>query len=343
MKQTAGRYANATTNPQWLPSQNWQEIAKRRQEKAIAAEAEMERKRALFRRRVLLALFVALTTIAIAPFAIYPRLAQADAVDAAMGYSLAQSAGVTFGSRLDNAEAIVSDGNEFATEATPQQPTDGYTEFGTDATAQQQPQQQQPQATAPVEFGSEQAQTPVATDAQAAPQQYEQIPQQPVDAQQVVTYEEQDPYQQSPPPQTEDMSYSETPAPSYGEQVFIQPQAESAQPIAQTSAASPAEPTWWSVPSWSTASAPQYDAIGVWDVHYYIAHNWTSYGETILALKNGDCLSVDGQRLRVVDSEYFPAGTSYEAVRARFGWDAWCLQTCYGDHQVRVVALVPAA
>lgn len=148
--------------------------------------------------------------------------------------------------------------------------------------------------------------------------------------------------QQTAPPVVEE-TYANEPASAPAEQVVSSFQPESSSASAQTIYVDGAAAglNWTSVPSWSTASAPQYDAIGIWDTHYYIAHNWTSYGEVILNLKNGDVLTIDGQELMVVDSDYFYAGTDYETVRARFGWDVWCVQTCYGTSQVRVVSLIP--
>lgn len=329
MKRPTNEYDSGATNQEWLPSQNWQEIAKKRQEKIAVAEAERAYKSHILKRRIMLGLFVAGTIAIIAPTAIYPRFAQADDLDAAMGYTLAQKARVTFGGRLDNAEPIVSNGQEFLDE-----PAEG-----TDGTEQAQPQPEQqpadPVAQEPIVFEDTDPVTPAevtytgqSPDPEPASQGY--LP--------IESYA-----QESSQQPTE--TYVEMPAPSPVEQVSVQ--AESVSPAEQQSDAAHAgmsasgEPSWWSIPSWSTASAPQYDALGIWDVHYYIAHNWTSYGEVILGLRNGDTLYIDGQHLKVVDSEYFYAGTDYETVRARFGWDTWCLQTCYGDTQVRIVSMKP--
>lgn len=315
MKQTTNRYAGAGVNQEWLPSQNWQEIAKKRQEKIAVAEAEREYRSSLLKRRIMLGTLVAGTIAIVAPTAIYPVFAQADDIDDEMGYTLAQSALVTFGGRLGEAEPIVSDAEDSLVPV---------------------PEEELPaEASEPAEF--------LVFDEQAAAAPAAE----PDDAWSGQTYDQ--PYDQTAYVQQDDYYADLAPSVTTDAETQLAPvatapvQAESAPIVPVTSPAPANELSWWSVPSWSTASAPDYDALGIWDVHYYIAHNWTSYGEVILSLKNGDTISVDGQRLRVVDSEYFSSGTDYETVRNRFGWDVWCLQTCYGDHQVRIVALEPIA
>lgn len=308
---------------EWLPSQNWQEIAKKRQEKIAVAEAERAYKDKLFRRRLLLTLFVLGTIGIVAPATLYPRFAQADQIDAEMGYTEAEDGLITFGGRLGNAEPIVSDGDEFLVDDTAQSTGDAqegqqdFAVFGEEAPAPA------------TDIASEQAYDATGDVAAVDPQA-----QQPA-------------WEQSQPSQVAVESYAGEPAVVEEPQpAVVQSESLSYDPpayevVQETASASASEPSWWSVPSWSTASAPQSDNIGIWDTHYYIAHNWTSYGEVILNLKNGDTLSIDGQRLMVTDSAFFYAGTDYETVRARFGWDAWCMQTCYGDTQVRVVSLMP--
>ena len=141
MKRPINEYDSGTASQEWLPSQNWQEIAKKRQEKIAIAEAERAYRSRILKRRIMLGLFVVGTIAIVTPTAIYPRFAQADDVDAAMGYTLAQKARITFGGRLDNAEAIVSDGTEFL--------NDPVTEGGTELTPPAQNQEPQPQTTEP--------------------------------------------------------------------------------------------------------------------------------------------------------------------------------------------------
>jgi len=87
---------------------------------------------------------------------------------------------------------------------------------------------------------------------------------------------------------------------------------------------------WNSVESFLTNEAPNYDAIGFWFYHHYIAHSWTSYGQAILALEEGDVLSIDGHMLRVDSFYYGPKGQKAHEVYDIVGRDAWMLQTCYG-------------
>lgn len=325
MKNTHNGYGSSNMRQEWLPSQNWQEIAKKRQEKIAVAEAERAYKEKILKRRIVLTLFVLGTIGVVAPAAIYPRLSYADALDASMGYTLAQEARITFGSRLDNADAIVSDGSAFLDETPAEAPA---------ATVDGQVAQQDP-----VAFGEYGTPAPVDEQQQVTP---------PADQTAIIEQQPQQEAWSQPDPPLSEEPYVAEPAPVIAEQAVSSVQAESVPSVdvSTTVAVEPTvtqsdEPNWWSVPSWSSASAPQYDALGIWDVHYYIAHNWTSYGEVILNLRKGDTLSIDGQRLMVVDSAYFSAGTDYEAVRARFGWDVWCVQTCYGETQVRVVSMVP--
>ena len=332
MKQSSGGYNGDGSNGAWLPSQNWQELAKKRQEKVAVAEAEKSHREKLLKRRIALTFFVVGTIGIVAPASIYSRFAHAEDIDASMGYTLAQEARITFGGRLDDADPVVSDGEAFLTDGTTEDQTatdaqDGQADPAvTDDT--------QPQAAEPIQESgqstnstTEEASADVQTQSDVFGQESQVA---------VETYA-------GEPVATEAASQPVTPQVAPQEPNAVVTTSYDSATAAAAEVPATAEPSWWSVPSWSTSSAPQYEAIGIWDTHYYIAHNWTSYGKTILALQNGDTLSIDGQRLMVTDSDYFSAGTDYETVRARFGWDTWCMQTCYGDSQVRIVAFVPIA
>ena len=334
-QETPADYNGMPTRPEWLPSQTWQARAAQRQLEAQVAKNEYARHVAGRRRKIILAIGVAALTAIVVPLSIKTELSFADDIDPIHAYTEDKTQTTTLGKRmLEHAEEAAKSQTETPEEAAAATPA----ETVPDATTTNRDSMTANQTPAPSgEADSTRGQTngtgtnatstyvqPL-TPASSAPEDERPAQAKPPMAEATAVAEQQpQPAQQSQPQQPQ------------------QPRVEQTQ-SQQTPPAAPIIKEWTSVPSWGSSAAPHYDALGKWDSNYYIAHNWTSYGEVILTMQPGEVIRVDGQLLVATKAEVFGSGTDYETVRDWCGWDAWCLQTCYGDNHVRIVALNPLA
>lgn len=334
MKSSQGTPADhngMSARPEWLPSQTWQARVAQRQIEAQVAKDEYKHQVAGRRRKIILAIGVAALTAIVVPLSIRTELSFADDIDPIHAYAEDQTQTSTLGKRmLEHAEATAESqpeptGNAATGAEAPAEATAGTTSPAQGIAAENH---------APAPSGETGGARGQATGTGAnATSMYVQ-PLTPASS----TPEDGQPAQEQPP-MAEATAVVEQPTQQTQPQ---QPQIEQAQPQ-QTPPAAPLIKEWTSVPSWGSSAAPHYDALGKWDSNYYIAHNWTSYGEVILNMQPGEVIRVDGQLLVATKAEVFGSSTDYETVRDWCGWDAWCLQTCYGDNHVRIVALNPLA
>lgn len=82
------------------------------------------------------------------------------------------------------------------------------------------------------------------------------------------------------------------------------------------------------------ATDARYDgSLTEWNDLYYITHDWSEYGQQILALWNGDHVTVNGRTVTVSWVCNYPKDSYYEEVRALAGEAPVVFQTCYPDSE----------
>lgn len=78
-------------------------------------------------------------------------------------------------------------------------------------------------------------------------------------------------------------------------------------------------------------------AMAEWQPGYYVAHDWSSAGKAILAMRPGDVVYVDGRRLVVAGVTKFREDEYVENIRDVLGYDCVIFQTCYPGSYNRIV------
>jgi len=78
-------------------------------------------------------------------------------------------------------------------------------------------------------------------------------------------------------------------------------------------------------------------AMAEWQPGYYVAHDWSSAGRSILAMQPGDVVYVDGRSLVVAGVTKFREDEYVENIRAVLGYDCVIFQTCYPGSYNRIV------
>lgn len=313
------------TRPEWLPSQTWQARAAQRQIEAQVARDEYAQHVAGRRRKAILAVGVIALTAIVVPLSIRTEMSFADDLDPIHAYAESGTQTATLGERVSEHVGETTEQEAASADAEDQGevPAEGASDPDDEVAPAQGVVDDRPAST-----------TGNSTDSRG------QAPARTVTTQAYI--------QPLTPSATEGDTVVTSDQGGMAESTMVaeqqpaQPQVEQvAEPQQEPAPAAPIIKEWTSVPSWGSAAAPHYDALGKWDSNYYIAHNWTSYGEVILNMQPGEVVRVDGQLLVATKAEVFGSGTDYETVRDWCGWDAWCLQTCYGDNHVRIVALNP--
>ena len=88
---------------------------------------------------------------------------------------------------------------------------------------------------------------------------------------------------------------------------------------------------WTAEKDYGAADARFDGSLTEWNDLYYITHDWSEYGQQILALWNGDHVTVNGRTVTVSWVCNYPKDSYYEEVRALGGNDPVVFQTCYPD------------
>lgn len=89
---------------------------------------------------------------------------------------------------------------------------------------------------------------------------------------------------------------------------------------------------WTAVPDRGATDARFDGSLTEWNDLYYITHDWSEYGQQILALWNGDHVTVNGRTVTVNWICNYPKDSYYEEVRALAGNESPVVfQTCYPD------------
>lgn len=95
---------------------------------------------------------------------------------------------------------------------------------------------------------------------------------------------------------------------------------------------------WTAVQDFGTTDAHDDGSLTEWASNYYITHDWSDYGQQILALTPGDTVSVNGRQVHVDGLFNYPKDSFYEEIVEVCGSDKVIFQTCYPDsEQNRVV------
>ena len=89
---------------------------------------------------------------------------------------------------------------------------------------------------------------------------------------------------------------------------------------------------WTAVKDYGATDARSDGSLTEWNDLYYITHDWSEYGQQILALWNGDHVTVNGRTVTVSWVCNYPKDSYYEEVRALGGAEVPVVfQTCYPD------------
>ena len=89
---------------------------------------------------------------------------------------------------------------------------------------------------------------------------------------------------------------------------------------------------WTAVQDFGATDARFDGSLTEWNDLYYITHDWSEYGQQILALWNGDHVTVNGRTVTVSWICNYPKDSYLEEVRALGGSEAPVIfQTCYPD------------
>ncbi len=86
---------------------------------------------------------------------------------------------------------------------------------------------------------------------------------------------------------------------------------------------------WTALPDRGATDARSDGSLTEWADLYYITHDWSDYGQQILALWNGDRVTVNGRTVTVSWVCNYPKDSYLEEVRALGGTEAVVFQTCY--------------
>lgn len=68
--------------------------------------------------------------------------------------------------------------------------------------------------------------------------------------------------------------------------------------------------------------------LTLWEDEYYITHDWSPYGQQILAIIPGDTVEINGRTLHVQGVFCYPKEAYDDELRALLGFDTVILQTC---------------
>lgn len=85
---------------------------------------------------------------------------------------------------------------------------------------------------------------------------------------------------------------------------------------------------WAAVADYGAADAREDGSVTEWADHYYITHQWSEYGQQILAMRPGDKVSVNGRECVVQAVFDYPKDSFYEEIVRIAGPSALVLQTC---------------
>ena len=80
-----------------------------------------------------------------------------------------------------------------------------------------------------------------------------------------------------------------------------------------------------------TEDAASDGALTQWAENYFIAHDWSDYGQEILTMQPGDIVTVNDRTFTVERVFNYPKASFYEEVKRIAGDDAIIFQTCYPD------------
>ncbi len=80
-----------------------------------------------------------------------------------------------------------------------------------------------------------------------------------------------------------------------------------------------------------TEDASSDGALTEWATNYYIAHDWSDYGQEILTMQPGDEANVNGKSFTVEGIFNYPKDSFYEEIMRIAGDGAIVFQTCYPD------------
>lgn len=85
---------------------------------------------------------------------------------------------------------------------------------------------------------------------------------------------------------------------------------------------------WKAEADYGAADAREDGSVTEWADHYYITHQWSEYGQQILAMRPGDKVSVNGRECVVQAIFDYPKDSFYEEIIRIVGPSALVLQTC---------------
>ncbi len=92
---------------------------------------------------------------------------------------------------------------------------------------------------------------------------------------------------------------------------------------------------WEARPEKGTVDASSDGALTEWATNYYIAHDWSDYGQEILTMQPGDEAEVNGKTFTVEGIFNYPKDSFYEEIMRIVDKDATgvtvVFQTCYPD------------
>lgn len=85
---------------------------------------------------------------------------------------------------------------------------------------------------------------------------------------------------------------------------------------------------WEAAADYGATDAREDGTMTEWASRYYIAHDWSDYGQQILALSIGDTFCVNGVTVEVDGVFNYPKASFLNEVRCVCGDDSYILQTC---------------
>ncbi|MDO4405229.1 MAG: hypothetical protein Q4C09_09355 [Atopobiaceae bacterium] len=85
---------------------------------------------------------------------------------------------------------------------------------------------------------------------------------------------------------------------------------------------------WEARREYGTEEASDDGSLTEWALEYYIAHDWSSYGEQILQMIPGDEVTINGITMRVEGLFDYPDDGYLDEIWELVGYDKVVLQTC---------------